>query len=63
LGTAGLESREQLDPKHINRRVNGMNTKTYAQLYPCIGPDGLLHDETIPKDWKDDWHAANAAHW
>ncbi len=63
LGVAGLKSLDELAPKHINRRVQGTEIKTYEQLYPRISPNCLLHDETIPADWKDDWHAANAHAW
>jgi len=63
LGAAGLHSLEQLEPRHINRRVKGTDTKTYAQLYPGIEPNSLLDDGTIPDDWKGDWHAANAEQW
>lgn len=63
LGAAGLDSLEALEPKHINRRVQGTEIKTYQQLYPGIKPNCLLHDETIPESWKSDWHMAAAERW
>ena len=63
VGAAGLDSIEQLEPKHINRRVQGADIKSYSQLYPCISARCLLEDATIPEDWKDDWHAAKAEAW
>jgi len=63
LGAAGLESMEELEPRHINRRVEGTTIKTYAQLYPVISPNCLLHDETVPTDWRHDWQAARSQSW
>jgi glutamate synthase domain-containing protein 2 len=63
LGAAGLDSLEALEPKHINRRVQGTEIKTYQQLYPGIKPNCLLHDETIPEGWKSEWHMADAHSW
>jgi len=63
LGAAGLESLDQLEPKHINHRVHGTDIKTYEQLYPCIGPNTLLNESTIPEEWIDDWRAADPAKW
>ena len=63
LAAAGLESLDELEPKHIVRRVEGTNLKTYAQLYPDIVDGCLLDESTIPEDWKDDWHSAQADRW
>ena len=63
LGAAGLESLDQLEPRHINHRVHGTDIKTYEQLYPCIGPNTLLNESTIPEEWIDDWRAADPAKW
>jgi hypothetical protein len=58
LSAAGLDSLDELEPKHINRRVQGTTIKTYAQLYPGIEPACLLSEDTIPEDWKEDWQSA-----
>ena len=63
LGVAGLDSLDELRPMHINRRVQGTEIKTYEQLYPRISPNCLLHAETVPADWRDDWNAADAQRW
>lgn len=63
IGAAGLDNIEQLEPKHINRRVEGNNVKNYAELYPSISDGCLLNDDSIPEDWKGDWNAANATSW
>jgi len=62
-GAAGLKSLDQLEPKHINRRVQGTEVKTYAQLYPKIERGSLLQASTVPDDWKEDWDAANSQGW
>jgi len=61
LAAAGLDSLEQLKPKHINHRVAGTNIKTYEQLYPCIADGCLMNEASIPEDWKDDWQSASAS--
>jgi len=63
LGAAGLDSLSQLKPSHIQQRVQGTEVKSYADLYPCIEADCLLNDNSIPKDWKQDWHLAQADRW
>lgn len=63
LGAAGLCSLEELQPWHINRRVQGTDVKTYAQLYPEITPGCLLNEHTIPPDWRDDWQRADPQRW
>ena len=63
LAAAGLDSLDQLEPNHINHRVQGTTIKTYTQLYPCIGVDCLLDDASVPEDWKDDWQDAQSDRW
>ncbi len=63
VGAAGLEGLEQLEPRHINRRVEGTVVRTYAQLYPGITADCLLQDKTVPEEWREDWQAATANQW
>ena len=63
IGAAGLDGIHQLEPKHINRRIQGTEVKNYAELYPRITRGCLLDETTIPSDWKDDWLAADASAW
>ncbi len=63
LGAAGLDDLNQLEPRHINRRVQGTEVRTYAQLYPSIAPGCLLENSTIPDNWRADWERANPAKW
>ncbi len=63
VGAAGLDGIEQLEPRHINRRVQGTDVKSYAQLYPGITPGSLLENKLVPSDWKDDWNIASSDRW
>jgi len=63
VGAAGLDGIEQLEPRHINRRVQGTDVKSYAQLYPSILPGCLLKDDLIPEGWKEDWRIAASDSW
>ena len=63
VGAVGLDGIHQLEPRHINRRVQGTDVKNYAQLFPIIAQDCLLSEATVPEAWKDDWESANAASW
>jgi len=63
VGAAGLDSVEQLRPKHINRRVQGTDVKTYAHLYPSVTAKCLLDEKTVPIDWQEDWNAASSQRW
>lgn len=64
VGAAGLNSVDELEPKHLNRRVEGINIKSYEELYPTIKANSLLSDkESIPENWRYDMAQANAAYW
>lgn len=63
VAAAGLNGIHELEPKHINRRVQGTDVKSYAQLYPSIAKACLLKNETVPDDWQDDWSSARAIAW
>ncbi len=64
VGAAGLNSVDELEPKHLNRRVEGINIKSYEELYPTIKANSLLSDkESIPENWRYDMAQANAASW
>ncbi len=63
MATAGLEHLGDLKPKHICRRISGSVIKTYADIYPTVAEHCLLKEESIPIDWLNDWHIANAESW
>ena len=63
VAAAGLDSLDKIEPKHINRRVQGTEIKSYSQLYPTIEAGCLLNASTIPDNWTEDWNAASATSW
>jgi len=63
VGAAGLNGVDELEPKHLNRRVEGINIKSYEQLYPTIKANSLLEDVSMPESWRYDMAQANAASW
>jgi glutamate synthase domain-containing protein 2 len=63
IAAAGLSSLSELKPHHINRRVQGTDVKTYAELYPPIEAGSLLDDARRPADWQQHWQAASADSW
>lgn len=71
LAAAGLDRLDQLTPRHINRRVQGNDVKTYADLYPTMTPGCLLDgqdwpphlSEQVAAQWTQDWQAADANAW
>lgn len=44
LAAAGLESAEQLNRSHINRRVNATTTQRYDEIFPYIAVGSLLNE-------------------
>ncbi len=63
VAAAGLDSLNELKPKHIKHRVQGTNVKSYADLYPNITEGCLLSEDTIPSEWISDWKEADANRW
>ncbi len=63
IAVAGLESLDQLEPGHINRRVSGTNVKNYSELYPSISCNCLLTESSIPPVWQSGWKQATATAW
>ena len=63
LAVCGLNSLEELEPKHINQRVKGTVIKNYAELYPYITGRCLLSQADVPDDWQKDWEMASADYW
>ena len=63
LAVCGLNSLEELEPKHINQRVKGTVIKNYAELYPRITNGCLLSQADVPDSWQRDWEMASADHW
>jgi len=63
IAAIGLRKTSELQPEHINRRVNGSNIKNYAQLYPLMQTGDLLDANTIPQEYNQAWSDANIDQW
>ncbi|MDT8283479.1 MAG: FMN-binding glutamate synthase family protein, partial [Gammaproteobacteria bacterium] len=63
LGACGIKHLDELQPAHINRRVNGTQVATYAELYPEIESSCLLPGDNYPEGWRADWEKASADKW
>jgi len=63
MAAAGLSKLEELQPMHINRRVEGTDVRTYEELYPTLDSGCLLNESTIPASWQQDWQRASAGSW
>jgi glutamate synthase domain-containing protein 2 len=48
LGAAGLSSPEQLNPRHIHRRVSPTQVKHLGQIYDYIAPGALVNGDIPP---------------
>lgn len=63
LNILGLNGVEQVQARHIKRRVSQGVVMTYEDIYPGI-PEGCLLDDTqVPASWAGDWQRASAAAW
>jgi len=63
LAVTGLKSTQDIQLHHIQRRVNGVEVKSYAEIYEQLEDRCLLKAETLPKSWKLNWNLASAEHW
>jgi glutamate synthase domain-containing protein 2 len=63
IAAAGLDNLDQLEPHHINRRVNGTHVQNYRELYPCISAGCLLSESTVPDSWQRNWSLARTTAW
>ncbi|MFQ5698479.1 MAG: FMN-binding glutamate synthase family protein [Myxococcota bacterium] len=60
LGAAGLARPSDLRPAHIFRRVSAAESRSFADLYPCLEPGSLARGEA-PRDSQALWDAAEAS--
>lgn len=60
LGATGLKEATKLNRSHVYRRTNFHQVKRYDQIFPYIPKACLLHEETVPEDWKLIWEEADA---
>jgi glutamate synthase domain-containing protein 2 len=52
MGAAGLDHPDKINRSHIYRRISQQGTMRFDHIYPYIKKGSLLHEDTIPADWK-----------
>jgi glutamate synthase domain-containing protein 2 len=57
IASMGLHSPAEVGPHHLVRRVDHVNSRTYAELYEWLEPGQLLHEP--PESWQVDWARAD----
>ena len=57
IATLGLAGPSELHPAMLMRRIDHVQTATYADLYDWLAPNELLAE--APEDWAHDWAAAS----
>ena len=63
IAAAGLRGLDEVQPMHINHRVNNAEIRTYAEIYPSTTERCLLSDTDIPEVWRQDWDRATSSAW
>ena len=58
IASMGLSGPEELSPHHLMRRVDHINSSSYAELYEWLSPDELLGDDAS-RPWSTDWNRAD----
>jgi glutamate synthase domain-containing protein 2 len=58
VASMGLSGFGELSPAMLNRRVDGLHSRTYAEIYEWLMPGELLDDP--PESWRSDWVEASA---
>jgi glutamate synthase domain-containing protein 2 len=58
IASMGLSGPEEVGPHHLMRRVDHINSSSYAELYEWLSPGQLLGDDA-PQAWSTDWNRAD----
>ncbi len=53
IAAAGLKNHDEIERKHVNRRIGMHTIAKYDDIYPPIQKGCLLTKENIPKDYKE----------
>ncbi|MEW2482519.1 FMN-binding glutamate synthase family protein [Mycobacterium sp. NPDC049093] len=59
VASMGLSGFGDLSPAMLNRRIDGLGSRTYAEIYEWLMPGELLEDP--PESWRSDWVESSAA--
>lgn len=60
MASMGLNHPSQLNTRMLRRRVDHLNTRSYASIYHWLREDELLNEP--PRGWAADWREADADH-
>lgn len=52
VAASGLNSPDEIERKHINKRVGMYNVAKYSEIYPELIPGCFLKEATIPENYK-----------
>lgn len=59
VASMGLSGFGDLSPAMLNRRIDGLGSRTYAEIYEWLMPGELLEDP--PESWRSDWVESSAS--
>lgn len=60
MASMGVSEPSQLNTRMLRRRVDHLNTRSYASIYHWLREDELLNEP--PRGWAADWDEADADH-
>ena len=60
MAAAGIRKPEEINRRHIYRRVNMSESKRYDEIFPYIATGCLLKENSVPENWLNDWREAKA---
>jgi len=63
LGAMGLDSIDDVDPSHIQRRTGNLQITDLGELYEFMRPGQLLDDKSVPHRYRDQWSRARPDRW
>lgn len=58
LGAAGLRRAEDLQPRHVYRRISPHEAKHYDEIYTFLNPGQLANEDNLPTQYSQEWQLA-----
>jgi glutamate synthase domain-containing protein 2 len=59
LGAAGLKHPDEIQPRHVRRRISCSESRHFGELYGTLETGCLLDKATVPADWQEAWGLAD----
>jgi glutamate synthase domain-containing protein 2 len=59
LGSTGMKNSDEINRFDVNRRIVMNQSQKYVEIYPYITEGCLLHEASVPDQWKLDWSVAD----